>query len=426
MKTLQEAFDEGLKNLFKPEKLGTELVRKKLMELGVEITESQLAEIKRLFEHSENDVFHLEFEDNQVLNAGFETKEQVEIALKNIFDELTTDIENYFRNFSEKLPSLVMESTDQLSQGILKNLKKDAKRMLKNRAADLLSFESKLYDVYCEAFDLLEMLIEISLEAGDSFNIALRDEASSANDYVFEVLSRLHARAWQIAFEILILLKSGLADGAHARWRTLHEISVTAFFISTKGNNIAERYLLHDGIESYKAAKIFQENCAGLGFEPLSKQEVAEIKDIRDGLIRRFGKSYQYDYGWASGVTKGDRPTFRDIERSAGLEHLRPYYKMACHNVHANPRGLFFKLGLYPESGNILLAGPSDVGLTDPGQSTALSLAQITTNLLTHQPNIDRLTVCKILMTLVSEIDLAFLDAENSIKVKTVYNSSAE
>ena len=426
MKTLQEAFDQGLKDMFKPERLGTELVRKKLKDLGVEVTESQLADIKAQFARSESDVFHFEFEDNQVFEAGFESKEQLQEALNNFADELLSDLEKFSENFFEELPSLVVESTDQLSHDVLIDLKKDSKRMLKDRAADFFSFESNLYNVYSNAFDLLEMLIVISLEAGESFNNDFRSEASSADDYVFEVLTRLHARACQIAYEIFVLLKSGLADGAHARWRSLHEISVTAFFISTNGNDIAERYLLHDGIESYKAAKIYQENCSGLGFEPLSEEELAELQDVHDKLIERFGKNYRLDYGWASVVTKSDRPTFRDIEMSVGLRHLRPYYKMACHNVHANPRGIFFKLGLYPESGDILLAGPSNVGLTDPGQLTALSLAQISTALLTHQPNIDRIVACKIMLELEREIGKAFSDAENSIKANIPYNNGVE
>lgn len=426
MKTLQEAFDQGLKYMFKPDRLGTELVRKKLTDLGIEVTESQLADIKAQFARSESDVFHFEFEDNQVFEAGFESKEQLQEALNNFADELLSDLEKFSENFFEELPSLVVESTDQLSHDVLIDLKKDSKRMLKDRAADFFSFESNLYNVYSNAFDLMEMLIVISLEAGESFNNDFRSEASSANDYVFEVLTRLHARACQIAYEIFVLLKSGLADGAHARWRSLHEISVTAFFISTNGNDIAERYLLHDGIESYKAAKIYQENCSGLGVEPLSEEELVELQDVHDKLIERFGKNYRLDYGWASVVTKSDRPTFRDIEMSVGLRHLRPYYKMACHNVHANPRGIFFKLGLYPESGDILLAGPSNVGLTDPGQLTALSLAQISTALLTHQPNIDRIVACKIMFELEREIGKAFSDAENSIKANIPYNNGVE
>jgi len=391
MKILQEAFDQELKDMFKPSRLGTELVRKKLLKLGIEVAETQLDDIKSQFELTGNDTFHLEFEDHQIIEAGFESEEQFQQTLSNFFEELASDIETYATEFDEELPAIIMKSTDQLSHDVLKDLKISSKEMLKDRALDIHSFESNLVNVYRKGFELLEMLIVISLEAGDSFNNDLRAEASSANDYVFEVLTRLHARACQIAYEILVLLKSGLADGAHARWRSLHEISVTAFLIGANDNTLAERYLLHDEVESYKAAQIYQEHYARLGYEPLSVEEMADLKNIHDSLVDRFGKNYRSDYGWASVVSKNKRPTFRDIERCAGLEHLRPYYKMACHNVHANPRGIFFKLGLYPESVDILLAGPSNVGLTDPGQLTALSLSQISTTLLTREPNIDRI-----------------------------------
>ena len=71
----------------------------------------------------------------------------------------------------------------------------------------------------------------ISRESGDLFN----ESFGKNNDQVFFVLWRLHARSCQITMEILALLKSGFADGAHARWRTLHEIAVTALFIKQQG-----------------------------------------------------------------------------------------------------------------------------------------------------------------------------------------------
>ncbi len=415
MKTLQEVFDQELKNLFKPEKLGTELVQQKLEEIGIEASEFQLKEIKKIFKQSEDDTLHLEFEDDQIFDAGFESKEQFEKAFQSIFTELTNDLEKMTQNFSEELPSIMQETTDHLSQKILNDLKQDAQRMIKERAADFSSFEASLHNTYQEAFDLLEMLIAISLEAGEAFSDINRNEAFSENDFIFDVLTRLHARACQISYEIIVLLKSGLADGAHARWRSLHEISVTAIFIGSNGNDLAERYLLHDEVESYKACKIYQENFEKLGYEPLSKEEVASLQYGYESLIKRFGDNYRFDYGWASTVINKDKPTFRDIEKFAGLNHLRPFYKMACNNVHANPKGIFFKLGLYPDSGDILLAGPSNAGLTDPGQLTALSLTQTTTTLLTHRPNIDCLVACKIMMALEREIGEAFLKAENSI-----------
>ena len=104
-----------------------------------------------------------------------------------------------------------------------------------------------------------------------------------------------------------------------------------------------------------------------------------------------------------------NRPTFRDIEEKVRLDHLRPFYKMASHNVHANPKGIFFRLCLYPTSQDILLAGPSNTGLADPGHETAISMGLITVTLLNIQPNIDRLVICNILMKLENEIGEEFI-----------------
>jgi hypothetical protein len=182
------------------------------------------------------------------------------------------------------------------------------------------------------------------------------------------------------------------------------------------GNDIAERYLLHDAVESYKAARLYQQYSNALGYEPLSDEEFGEIKSTYDHLISRFGLSFKEDYGWASSVLQKPSPTFRDIEEKVGLDHLRPFYKMASHNVHANPKGVLFKLGLFPESQDILLAGPSNLGLADPGHETAISLGQITTALLTTKPNVDRLVLCKILIRLAEEIGDEFLAAQKSLE----------
>jgi hypothetical protein len=71
-------------------------------------------------------------------------------------------------------------------------------------------------------------------------------------------------------------------------------------------------------------------------------------------------------------------------------------------------------LGLYPDNEELLLTGPSDTGFTDPGHSTAISLLQITTFLLTLRPNIDCLSVCHILSTLAEEIGNTFLSIQRS------------
>ena len=256
----------------------------------------------------------------------------------------------------------------------------------------------------------------LQLEAGDNFNHDERENAVRTNDLVFETLARLHARACQVASEILTLLKAGYADGAHARWRTLHELSVISMFIRDNGNDVAERYLLHDGVESYKASKIYQENCNALGYQPSNEEELEKIKQRYYDLINRYGKEYGTDYGWAASVIDKGRPTFYEIEKKSGLNHLRPFYKMACNNVHAGTTGIFFKLGLCEESGDILLAGPSNLGLTDPGQSAGIPLSQITTTFILLNPNIDRIVTSEVLLNLDHEIGNVFWECEQKIR----------
>jgi hypothetical protein len=118
------------------------------------------------------------------------------------------------------------------------------------------------------------------------------------------------------------------------------------------------------------------------------------------------------------------RPNFRDIEEYVGLDYLRPFYKMACHNIHANPKGVFFKLGLYPTDPEILLAGPSNLGLADPGQGTALSLLQVTICLLTSKTTIDGLIIGEILRRLNEEIEEAFFEIHTSIENEIMVESS--
>jgi len=415
MKTLQEIFDQQMHESFRPEVLGTELIRKRFSNLGVELTDKQLSKIKTQFQDLEKDGLYFEIDDDQIVKAGFKSEDELREQLKTLPDNLVTDLQGFLDEYFDSLPEIIRKKADEISELILKSLKRRSKKMLKNRRKEMYRFESNLSKVWGNAFDLLESIIAMSFEAGEEYNYEIRKEPPENEDIRLEVLTRLHARACQIASEILILLKSGFADGAHARWRSLHEVAVVTLFLCSNGDELSERYLLHDNIEAYKAAVIYQEHCEKLGYEELTSDEFNEIKKTYDELIDRFGNSFRYEYGWAHPNVRYKKPTFRDIEKASGLKHLRPYYKMACHNVHANPRGIFFKLGLYPESGDILLAGPSNVGLADPGHSTALSLAQITISLLTHNPNLDRLVICQILLKMEKEVGEAFLEAANSI-----------
>jgi hypothetical protein len=215
--------------------------------------------------------------------------------------------------------------------------------------------------------NLLELFLIIVFEAGDITNKHFRSENSDENKFVFEALTRLHAKACQVSLEILTLLRSGYADGAHARWRSLHELAVIGTFIANNGNDLAEKYILHEAVESLQIANQYNKYYEKLGEDSISLEEYQLLKSNYDKLLNRFGDSYKNDYGWAASLLNKKRPTFSDIEESINLDHYRPYYKMASHNIHADTKGIYFRLGLLNNSDNsILLAGPSNYGLTDP------------------------------------------------------------
>jgi len=414
MNILQELFDSMLREDFSFIKIGVKLIESELSDLGISLTQEQLEQIEGKLQNIEAADLTIEIEDHQF--AGPETrleefrKDGVQLQLE------AADVDRFIQQITENISQLFPEMISQSSQAILDRLKKLKPQMLEENRDRRESFEANTRRLWGKALDLLEMLIVIAYETGEDFNEEFRPQASTEDDYVFEVLTRLHARACQIALEIHTLLSAGYADGAHARWRTLHEISAVAYFVTRHGNAVAERYLCHDPVESYRAAVQYQQHCESLGYEKMSDEEMAELEAARDHMIDRFGCSFGNQYGWASDALGIDDPNFSEIERDVNLDHWRPFYKLASHNVHANPKGVLFKLGLFPGNENLLLAGPSSAGLADPGQSAALSLAQITTWLLTTRPNIDRLVICHILTKLADEIADAFMAAHETLE----------
>jgi len=59
-----------------------------------------------------------------------------------------------------------------------------------------------------------------------------------------------------------------------------------------------------------------------------------------------------------------------------------------------------------------ILLGPSEFGLTDPASGALLSISHITTTLLLHEPNLDRIVASKALYSLNNDIQKTFLEAQ--------------
>ena len=332
-----------------------------------------------------------------------------DICKDGTLDEGSDDLEATIAN-------MVPDLADTIADDMLSTINESASSVLKEHESDRRAFEERLGARWKKPLDLLDLLIALAIEAGDTFNSKFRNDAVVSNDAVFEALTRLHARACQVASEVFTLLRSGYADGAHARWRSIHEIAVIGMFIIQNDPELAEKYLLHDSIQRYKLALRLQEYAERINTEPLSQEELDDLKSRRNELVGQFGKSFGSDYGWASSVVGRDSPAFSDIERQVDMDHMRPYYRMTSDNVHANAHATYYRLGLSFPQDKVLLVGPSNMGLADPGHGTAISLHQITVALFRIRPSLDSIVVMKILQKLQDEIGQAFLEVHQELE----------
>ena len=344
----------------------------------------------------------------------FGFQEKLESQLANLF--LPFETQEEWQEFQEKsdqeIESILNEVALVASITVLEESPDDLKAVRKK----INQFEQNLIHSWSLPLDRLEMIIWVALEAGMQFNREFREAATESNDHVFEALTRLHAKACQTAFAILTLLKSGFADDAFARWRSLHEYSATASFIVKNGQELAEKYLLHRPVQQYKIMRA-QIGVQGRNSEEeVSQEDMNVLESQYDGLIERFGKSFDGDYGWAAKLLNKRRPTFYDIEKEVKLDHFRPYYRMASDNVHANSHGLYFRLGIIQDDRKTLLGGPSNVGLEGPGHDTAISLMQITVTLLLTRPSIPTNITATILTNLAKEVGHAFAQSHSKLE----------
>jgi len=266
---------------------------------------------------------------------------------------------------------------------LFESLRENERSVLFERRSQQSVFEKKLYLRWLEPINLLECLVFISLESIEKQRLKLG--ADEFGEHKVSVLIQLHARAIQVSNEILCLLKAGFADGANARWRSLHEITIIANFLSDNSNDVAKRYLEHEAIKRYKEAKDFNLHAKSIGYVPLERNALAELRQEANRLCQIYPDQYYGEYGWIpSSIIK--KRNFRELEKHVKWNRFRPYYNLACNAVHGGVRG-FYRLGLMDDKQSaMLLVGASNYGLYDPLHNTARSLGYITMCILKLAP----------------------------------------
>jgi len=347
-------------------------------------------------------------------------------------DELSEQLEDIDEDeLDDVSPEDIQNVVEESVEGSIEELATDTyERILSNDEGleryheTIEGFQERLEERWGEPLELLERLIVWSMECGRAIIQDHGFQARQDDNYQLEALLHLHSRSVQVALEIHHLLKGGFADGAFARWRSLYELSITSSFISNHGDETAERFLSYHNIWEYYFAETYQEHQDDLNVEPLESEVLEELEEIKDELVEQFGESIDdngYGSGWAAEAHTGNGgPSLHSMKEEVDLEHLTPYYKLACESVHAGSKGTLDRLGIIHhediEQPGVLLSGPSNAGLNLPGQLTAISLAQVTTDLLMMHLNSPSLADMLGMQMLVDDIEQEFAEASETLE----------
>jgi len=306
--------------------------------------------------------------------------EQAEITEENYNKEIfETKFLIFIDDFSKKIISNLNENVDELV-----TYEKD-----KNE-----NFQLNNNKRWKDLFSTYEVLLSCSLDMMKLW----RSKNDTSENILTSTLLRLHAKGYLIAKEILYLCQGGYADGALARWRSLHEITCFSLFILKYGDECAERFIHHSIIDEIKHFQHHNKHKDRLKVEAVYAQD--EHEKLAAFLEEKYGKYFDKPYAWANKFLT-DKPketiNFSRIEEHVSLDHYRFFYSQASQGIHGAFLHLIDNLGIRECKEDVLLVGQSDSGMALPISSASISLSIITTQILSINSQIEDVVSIKVI-----------------------------
>lgn len=394
-RSFDELLHEAIRDFVRPEKMFREALVAELDKREVRLSATNLealeAEVVRVLA-KQDDTMKITIDES--VNPHL-TIEQLESRVREILGALGQSIPKYLETVTKAITEAVIKTGAEVALDIHRHIRKQRSRVLRQLRRERNDFCEHITSHWSLAIDALQCELESAIEARESFlNRTMTATKLRGGKRMREVLLRLHARGCQISNEIVLLLSHGYADGAHARWRSLHEVACIAWFIEAKGERTALRYMQHEATNRSKLANSQADAWPEYAKKRAFRKGLQNLQTESTKLTAKYGTRYGTDYGWSIPNFKGKSakfiPTFRDIEEAVRFNAVRPHYVHANLNVHAGAFAMHYRLGLSSSSEDPpMLDGPSPFGLEDPGMLTANTLLTLSIPLLTSIPSFE-------------------------------------
>lgn len=274
------------------------------------------------------------------------TKEEVQAAVQELVDELNELLPDIEDSVVEAISQAVPDALGKVAEIIGENISEQAHEhvlQLMRAHSDRAEGVRRLWG---SAIDQLDLLRHFALE----WNYAAMEQrkGSYTNQNTAFALMRIVARAYEVVGELIALTRAGYADGALARWRSLHEICVVAMFLAKQSDRCAEMYLSHHWVEELRLLEVDRTSGTASLRNIHHDRYVSNLRMQKTALVKKFGTTFFSDYGWASVELGRSRTTFRDLESHVGLETLRRGYQQANSTVHGGALATLTRVSLGP------------------------------------------------------------------------------
>lgn len=280
--------------------------------------------------------------------------------------------------FNEYIDCKIPELIESLSTGIASEIFKYCTSSNSDLKKQDKTTRKKIKEKYKEGIELLEAFLELNSKISSNTYSKYFKIFDQLEDHIkLDTLISIHVRGCQISNEIRTLIVNGYADGALARWRSLHELCVIFLFLYDNDYSLIEMYNDYETIERLKKAREYQTYCEELGLEPLDDKDIEVLETEKECLVNLYGKDFAKSYGWTINILPEGKRNFREIEKRVGRDPFRVYYAWSSENIHPGVSAQKRKLGLREEEQNYFLTNSHDYGFIDPIQLMAITLSDM-------------------------------------------------
>jgi hypothetical protein len=398
MGSIQEVLEECLAETFSTEKIFCMLFQQYLCSAGIELTDEQMVTLFRDAEKMlSTGVIELDLSSEQMNSARLHGEADAQVLIQKLVHEMSADLPNFEEKFTEAATSALSAVFPLMGQTAFEEIRSNLKRHKRNLIRQRKAQRQDVISAWGPALDAFDFQLSLSNEALEmASQLAMKTSDVPTNK--LESLILLATRGCQVAAEIITLLRAGFPNGATARWRSLHEISVTAAFLTQHDESLSTRFLDYENICCLRLACAERRYTPSMRFDNELSAQISQLRVREAELKREYGEVFvKGDYGWAAKHIQLDDVKFSDLERSVQLEIARPKYRLASAFIHPNVWGISRSIGLEDPSDYAAIDFAHVFGTQTPLLWSSWSLLFLITELLCSDPHVDGVVMANVL-----------------------------